>query len=700
MSLHFVSRSNMPGSFQDLDQDVGTGGTAASEDRDLPNHARTSTTAVFPNASTRHNPPIPSAVNSESRALLPASKTSRSPVQVAIEIPLSPQLPQLQPFLQQRRPIVAVENRRIRAALEGQDSSVEMLYERDKAVWLQRAEAYERQLRELSAAHAASEEVRMSEISRLRQDLGEKDSMIVEIGLRCNNLHSTLAAVQNELKGEREQSQVQRKQEMQDLEARLMSSILQKSVPSPGNGHQPISPANDTMDPLKGQSISQSASRSPNALRATSTIAYPQRNSNSASPLSTPQRPPTKPNNGHRRSSPTPSTPHSSSPPSDDDGCTSTKPPRRTNLPSLPSLSSRQHSQLRAIQKAVDLEKERFKKSEDRNVHLSQVRRIFSDFFQAAEDEDFCSTHRAAPREVVDKYLDGNGSGPDTGDLHFTDKEPYNNAWNRAICAYLGQEVWNRQRTEQWTTRKGRAVAAASEAYWEDAILQKFKRTRNAWTKAQRQLIQDSATGRTRMESQEEVDKRRFDAGEITRTIARQRERRVKRWARRTDICTTKIQLATTPFEKTRWTQFLKILEILGKDGMSSDESTDDEDTHRPCYRVSLLPWRRNFDKIMEAIDVERLTEQSGYSKRGSIPTTRFRQNRTLAMSEQASATSICISRRPPVSHLPEVFYDGEWMSERADEYVTGVLLCSSEEGFEWVDTVVDMYNGGGKQGR
>ena len=103
-------------------------------------------------------------------------------------------------------------------------------YEHDKAIWLQRAAAYEHQLQEISAAHAATErEMRTSvndhlcEISSLRRDLAEKDAMIGDIGLRCDELKTALTSVREELKGERERSQAQREREMRDLESRLMS---------------------------------------------------------------------------------------------------------------------------------------------------------------------------------------------------------------------------------------------------------------------------------------------------------------------------------------------------------------------------------------------------------------------------------------------------------------------------------------------
>ena len=125
---------------------------------------------------------------------------------------------------------------------------------------------------------------------------------------------------------------------------------------------------------------------------------------------------------------------------------------------------------------------------------------------------------------------------------------------------------------------------------------------------------------------------------------------------------------------------------------MSSDESTEEEGTHRKCYRVSLLPWRRDFDAIMEMIDAERFKGQSGYSKRGSVPTLRHRQDRRLASSGDA-ASGIRVSHRPPVTKLPAAFYDVDWTSTRSAEYVREVL-CRSGQGYDWVVRVADSYSG------
>lgn len=125
-----------------------------------------------------------------------------------------------------------MESRHIHTALEVRGLWIKTQYEHDKAIWLQRAATYEHQLQEISTAHAATErEMRttindcLCKISSLWQDLVEKDAVIRDIRLCCNELKTALTSVREELKGERERSQAQQEQEMRDLELRLMSSI-------------------------------------------------------------------------------------------------------------------------------------------------------------------------------------------------------------------------------------------------------------------------------------------------------------------------------------------------------------------------------------------------------------------------------------------------------------------------------------------
>ena len=164
--------------------------------------------------------------------------------------------------------------------------------------------------------------------------------------------------------------------------------------------------------------------------------------------------------------------------------------------------------------------------------------------------------------------------------------------------------------------------------------------------------------------------------------------RQIQRWERRKTVCKAALTLATTTFDKKQWKQFLQIIETLGKEGMSSDESASEESTHCSCYRVSILPWRCDFNGIMDKIDAERWSPRSGYSARGSRPTPRHRQDRVDSLDDADDL----VSHRKPISGLPAPFYNEEWLEGCSEDYIEQVL-CVSEEPFDWVVQIADLYS-------
>ena len=559
--------SGMPGSF--AAKDVSAVLEGGRNDGSSPPTSGHLSRAVIPASRSSHSFDHNSSSSSSFSSLSSSSIERTAKVRVVeVPHPRIPRLSQLHTFLYLQRS--KMESRRVRAALEDRATTARQ-YEHDRALLLQRAAAYERQLQEISATHAATEQKfqdiiddRLREITSLKDDLGEKNSVIEEIELRCDELNVALTMVREELNEEREKSRVGWEKEMRDLEARLMSRITQVrhelflalhliemlgpqqsnndamgcssrtapdkvgvSQPRPtGAPDQPIDHhTTPSSSPRTSLAIIQPASCVQSVSTSRASRSTPQVSSQvleQSSPVSISPR---------SRDNPAPrsclSAPSSSSS-DDEDLSTPSKSSPSNRLPPLSPPTQREHAQLQSVQKAVNAEKERFKKSDDRDVHLTQVRRLFSETFQAPADEDFYRVHVAAPREEVDQYLDGVGHGPDTADLHFTDQEPHNNAWNCAVCGHLARMLWDRQGREQWTTKKGRRAANASEAYWQDAVLQKFKRVRRGWLDARQKVIQDPTTGRNRVESVEEAETRRFGKGEETRTVARQRERRFK----------------------------------------------------------------------------------------------------------------------------------------------------------------------------
>jgi hypothetical protein len=151
-------------------------------------------------------------------------------------------------------------------------------------------------------------------------------------------------------------------------------------------------------------------------------------------------------------------------------------------------------------------------------------------------------------------------------------------------------------------------------------------------------------------------------------------------------LCDAKHVWAPTDTERRKWKRMLKIVKTLGKEGMSSDESDIEERTNRPVYRVRVMLWRRDLDNLMDAIDNARFKPGSGYSKKGSKPTPRIRDDRRLAWSHDvhAMAAGIKLSSRDPVYSLPRDYYNDRWFKSMSKEFVDDVL-CLPRERHNWV---------------
>ena len=91
-----------------------------------------------------------------------------------------------------------------------------------------------------------------------------------------------------------------------------------------------------------------------------------------------------------------------------------------------------------------------------------------------------------------------------------------------------------------------------------------------------------------------------------------------QKWLRRMNLLEHKI--ATDKGEHLRiWKWLRQVIQGLGHDGMSSEES-DVEDDMDTILRVKTLPWRRNLEKELTLIDSLRVQDPGNYSRCGSKP--------------------------------------------------------------------------------
>jgi hypothetical protein len=121
------------------------------------------------------------------------------------------------------------------------------------------------------------------------------------------------------------------------------------------------------------------------------------------------------------------------------------------------------------------------------------------------------------------------------------------------------------------------------------------------------------------------------------------------------------------------WKWLASVLEHLGDDGMSSDESSIEN--FETVYRVKTMPWRRDIVEYMDIIDRQRHKDADIFTPKGTKPGKRVR------------GTANPASIHEPVHGLPISFYDEEWL-QQVDKHRRSKLKIAKEE-FGWYNIVV-----------
>jgi hypothetical protein len=119
------------------------------------------------------------------------------------------------------------------------------------------------------------------------------------------------------------------------------------------------------------------------------------------------------------------------------------------------------------------------------------------------------------------------------------------------------------------------------------------------------------------------------------------------------------------------WEWLLGLLDWLGDDGMSSEESETDMQTGLEVYHTKKMPWRRDVRREMGMIDGQRMKDKQVFSKRGAKPVVRI-QNGTKGD-----------TRRPAPAGLPKSFYQKEWL--KAQSSADRRRLNISGEKIQWM---------------
>ena len=124
--------------------------------------------------------------------------------------------------------------------------------------------------------------------------------------------------------------------------------------------------------------------------------------------------------------------------------------------------------------------------------------------------------------------------------------------------------------------------------------------------------------------------------------------------------------------DETIWRWLHTVVEKLGEDGMSSDESDTDSRTGLLIYRVKNMKWRRKMAHELETIDKLRLGDKDIYSQRGAKPTLRIWDDRNNN------------SQRVTPKGLPKKLYCLTWLGELTSQGRRKLMV--SDEDFDWLN--------------
>ncbi|KAG6373934.1 hypothetical protein JVT61DRAFT_6096 [Boletus reticuloceps] len=288
--------------------------------------------------------------------------------------------------------------------------------------------------------------------------------------------------------------------------------------------------------------------------------------------------------------------------------------------------------------------------SPQRRHSKEHVHHLFEEVFQISKDKNFLLVTNPS-LEDLKSFAKTGLNGPDPFDLRWDFNHPALLDWNQVVIGMLACKLAGLWEEEQWT------MVPKSHAYWVEAITQKFNRIQTVVSKAKLCVLDGHST-----ETHDQVNDRLVKAKEESLKKARWDARRMVKYKH----CLQATQLASQTSEETgmnedmcAWRFLYGVVRTLGSDGMSSDESGEDD--MELIFFTSLMPWQRDMAKELRIIDTSCSPTTKGAKAAKCIKST----NVTL---------------RTPVKGLPMQFYKPVWLAQKQK--------MASEESFEWLELI------------
>ncbi|KAF8120035.1 hypothetical protein EV363DRAFT_1084675, partial [Boletus edulis] len=154
--------------------------------------------------------------------------------------------------------------------------------------------------------------------------------------------------------------------------------------------------------------------------------------------------------------------------------------------------------------------------------------------------------------------------------------------WNTFILESLRQELQQRRTMESWPVEK-------SDDYIRETLKERYKRLRTVWRNAQPRLTTSGAV-ETPVETEIRLIEKRAEAGKESRQCNRRRN-------------------VTDDDDLPVWQWLQSLIRLLGEHGMSSEESSVENGVENVLH-VKKMDWRRNIDRELDIIDLQRLVDE------------------------------------------------------------------------------------------
>ncbi|KAI6095113.1 hypothetical protein F5141DRAFT_1068676 [Pisolithus sp. B1] len=278
-----------------------------------------------------------------------------------------------------------------------------------------------------------------------------------------------------------------------------------------------------------------------------------------------------------------------------------------------------------------------------RDFILAEVRRLFKEKLGIAQDIDFI-THVPANAGDVRAYEYEDGPSPDTDNVAFDLMQNHSSPWNSFILSFLLREFQARCTQEAWPIRK-------DNDYIEEVLHERYKNARPKLTA--KGLIETPAEQEARL-----VEENLIQKYHRRKTVL-------------DHIVTMKSEAPDDDLRSWQWLQ--RLIKSLGEHGMSSEESSVENGIEN-VLRVKKMEWRKNIDKELEIIDLQRILDKDIFCSQGAKPLPRKR------------APDNPTSSRAPVTALPAALYNEEWISQLTERQRESLKI--SKEPFPWMKII------------